>query len=75
MDNLRVADARQLGALFGESPDKVSERLIWLLATTLEVLGIPWARVRALEISDEDLYQVSPIVDLHGGKVFEPGSR
>ena len=41
LDNFRVADAGQLSALLGESPDEVSERLIQLLATTLEVPGVP----------------------------------
>ena len=64
----------QLGALFGEASDEVSERLTRLLATTLEVLGVPRAHVCALEIPDEDLYQVTPVVDLQGREVFEPGS-
>ena len=75
LDNFRVADAGQLGALLGEASDEVSERLIWLLATTLEVPGVPGAHVCALEIPDEDLYQVAPVVDLQGREVFEPGSR
>ena len=75
LDNLRVADAGQLGALFGEVADEVSERLVRLLATTLEVLGVPGAHVCAQEIPDEDLYQVAPVVDLQGREVFEPGSR
>ena len=55
--------------------DEVSERLVRPLAATLEVLGVPGACVGALEIPDEDLYQVAPVADLHRGKVFEPGSR
>ena len=75
MDNFRVANAGQLGALLGEASDEVSERLVWLLATTLEILGVPRAYVCALEIPDEDLDQVAPVVNLRGREVFEPGSR
>ena len=65
----------QLGALLGEASDEVSERLVRLLATTLEVPGVPGAHVCALEITDEDLYQVTLVVDLQGREVLEPGSR
>ena len=65
----------QLGALLGEASDEVSERLVQPLAATLKVPGVPGVRVGALKIPDEDLYQVAPVVDLHRGKVFEPGSR
>ena len=65
----------QLGALLGEASDEVSERLVRLLATTLEVLGVPGAHVCALEIPDEDLDQVAPVVNLRGREVFELGSR
>ena len=75
LDNFRVADAGQLGALLGEASDEVSERLVRLLATTLEVLGVPGAHVCALEITDEDLYLIAPVVDLKGREVLEPGSR
>ena len=75
LDDFRVADAGQLGALLGEASDEVSERLVQLLATTLEVLGVLGAHVCALEIPDEDLYQVAPVVDLQGREVFESGSR
>ena len=74
MDNFRVTDAGQLGALLGEELDEVSERLVRLLVTTLEVLGVLGAHVCALEIPDEDLYQVAPVVELQGSEVFEPGS-
>ena len=55
--------------------DEVLERLVRPLAAALEVPGVLGARVGALEIPDEDLYQVTPVVDLHRGKVFEPSSR
>ena len=75
MDDFRVTNAWQLGALLGKASDEVSERLAWLLATTLKVPGVPEAHVCALEIPDEDLYQVTPVVDLQGREVLEPGSH
>ena len=75
MDDFRVTNAWQLGALLGKASDKVSKRLVQPLATTLEVLGVPRAHVCALEIPDEDPNQVAPVVDLRGRKVLEPGSR
>ena len=61
--------------MLGETSDEVSKRLVRPLAATLEVLGVPGACVGALEIPDEDLYQVTPVVDLQEREVFEPGSR
>ena len=75
MDDLRIADAGQLGALLGEAPDEVSKRLVRLLAVALKILGVPRAYVRALEVLDEDPNQVAPVVDLRGRKVLELGSR
>ena len=75
MDNFRVPDAGQLGAFLEEAPDEISKRFVQLLAATFEVLGVPGAHIGALEIPDEDPHQVAPVVDLCGGKVFEPGSR
>ena len=61
--------------MLGEASDEVSERLVRPLATTLEVPGVPRVHVCALEISNEVLYQVTPVVDLRGREVFEPGSH
>ena len=75
LDDFRVTDVGQLGAFLGEAPDEISKRFVRLLAATFEVPGVPGAHVCALEIPDEDLYQVAPVVDLQGREVFEPGSR
>jgi hypothetical protein len=64
LDDLRVADAGQLDALFGEAPDEVLERLVWLLAVALRIPGVPRAHVCALKFLDEDPNQVTPVVDL-----------
>jgi len=54
-DDVGIRDVGELGALFGESPDEVSEGLIGLLPATPEVPGVPRAHVSALEVPDEDL--------------------
>jgi len=73
-DDVGVRDVGELGALLGESPDEVSEGLIRLLPAAPEVPGVPRAHVCSLEISDEDLDQVSPVVDHALREVLEPRS-
>jgi len=53
-NDVRVCDVEELGALFGESPDEISERFIRLLPAAPEILGISGAHVCALEVSSED---------------------
>ena len=67
-------DARELGALLGEALHVVTQGLAGLLATPLEVPGIPRAHVRALEVAHEDVDQVGPVVDLIHRQVLEPRS-
>ena len=74
LDDFRVTNAWQLGALLGKASDEVLERLAQLLATTFKVLGVSGVHICALEIPDEDPDQVAPVVDLRGREVFEPGS-
>jgi hypothetical protein len=50
------------------------EAFIRLLPTTLEVPGLPWVNVRALEVPPEDPDQVFLVVDLCRRKVLEPSS-
>ena len=69
-----VLDAGGLGALLGEAMDVVPQRLIGLLSTPSEIPGVPRAHVRALEVSHENLDQISPVVDLVGRKMFELGA-
>jgi len=73
-DDVRVCDVGELGALLGESPDEVSEGLIRLLPVAPKVLGFPRAHVCALEVPDEDLDQVGPVVDHALREVLEPRS-
>ena len=62
-DDVGVRDVGELGALFRESPDEVSEGLVGLLPAAPEVPGVPRAHICALEIPDEYPDQVSPVVD------------
>jgi len=55
LDDIGVGDVGELGALLGETPDEVSERLVRLLAAAPEVPGVPGAHVCALEVPGEDL--------------------
>ena len=50
-----VGDIGELIALLGEAPDIPMKGLTGLLATVLEVLWVPRAFVRALEVSHKDL--------------------
>jgi hypothetical protein len=45
-----------------------------LLAAASEILGVPWAHVRALEVAGEGLDQVVPVGDLPQRQVLQPGS-
>jgi len=73
-DNVGVGDVGELGALFGEPPDEVSEGLIRLLPAAPEVPGVPRAYVCALEVPDEDPDQVGPVVDHALREVLKPCS-
>jgi len=73
-DDVGVHDVGELGALVGESPDEVSERLIGLMAAAPEVPGVPRAHICALEVLDEDLDQVGPVVDHALREMLEPCS-
>ena len=71
-DDVGVRDVGELSALFGESPDEVSEGLIGLLPAAPEVPGVPRAHVRALEVPDKDPDQVGPVVDHALREVLKP---
>jgi hypothetical protein len=73
-DDIRVGDVGQLGALLGESPDVVPERLSQLLAAASEIPGVPRAHIRALEITGEGLNQVVPVGDLPRRQMLQQGS-
>ena len=73
-DDVGVRDVGELGALLGKTPNEVSERLIRLLPTTPEVLGVPRAHVCALEVLDKDPNHVGLAVDQTHRKMLEPRS-
>jgi hypothetical protein len=64
VDDIRVGDVGQLGALLRESPDVFPKRLSRLLPAASEVPGIPGAHVHPLEVAGEGLDQVIPVGDL-----------
>ena len=74
-DNFGVLDTRELGALFGETSDVVPQRLVGLLSTPSEVPRVLGTHIRALEVAQEGLDKVRPVVDLIGGKMLEPCAR
>ena len=70
-NDVGVRDVRELGALLGETPNEVSERLIRLLMVAPRVLGVSRAHVCALKIPNEDPDQVGPAVDQSLREVLE----
>jgi len=73
-DDIGVCDVGELGALLGETPDEVSEGLIGLLPAAPEVPGVLGAHVCALEVPNEDLDQVGPVVNHALREVLKPRS-
>jgi hypothetical protein len=73
-DDIRVGDVGQLGALLLKLSDVLSQGFPWLLAAASEILGVPRAHVRALEVSSESLDQVVPVGDLRRRQMLQPGS-
>jgi len=50
-----IGDVRELVALLGEAPNVRAEGFVGLLATVLEVPGVPRTFVHALEVPHKDL--------------------
>jgi hypothetical protein len=73
-EDVRVGDIGKLGALFRETPDIVTERLIRLLSATPEVPRVTWAHVSPLEVPFEHSHKVIPVVDLSRREVLQPRS-
>jgi hypothetical protein len=74
VDDIRISDVGQLGALLRESSDVVPKRLSRTLVAASEIPGVSRAHVRALEIADEGLDQVVPVGDLPRRQVLQPGA-
>jgi hypothetical protein len=73
-DEIRVGDVGQLGALLQKSPAVLPQGLPWLLAAASQILGVPRAHVRALEVSSEGFDQTVPVGDLRRRQMLQPGS-
>ena len=74
-DDVRVNDIREGVASLREPVDVIPQGLAGLLLTALEVLGVPRADVRPLEIPDEDPLEVRPVADAVVREEFEPCSN
>ena len=72
--NIDVGDVRQLIALPREALDVPMKGFSGLLSIVFEIPWVPRALVRALEVPYENLFQVHPILDSVGRKVFQPCS-
>jgi hypothetical protein len=75
MHNFRLSYAWELRAALGEALYEVPERLAGLLGARAQILGVPRAHVRSLEVPHEGADQIIPIVDLAGRQVLEPHPR
>jgi hypothetical protein len=73
--DLGLCDAREPRAALGEAPYEVPERLAGLLGAGAQVPGVPRVYVRALEVANERVDKVVPIVDLAGRQVLKPRPR
>jgi hypothetical protein len=74
LDDIRVGDVVQLGALLQKPPDVISQGFPRLLAAASEIPGVPRVHVRALEVSSEGFDQVVPVGDLRRRQMLQPGS-
>ena len=74
-DDIRVDDIREGVASFGEPVDVLLQGLAGLLLAALEVLGVPRADIRPLEVPNEDPLEVRPVVDAVVREEFEPCSN
>ena len=52
--------------------DVIPQGLAGLLLTALEVSGVSWADIRALEIPNQDPLEVRPVVDAVVREEFKP---
>jgi hypothetical protein len=73
-DDVGVGDVGKLSALFGETPDIVTEGLVRLLFIAPEVPRVVGVYIGPLEVPLEYLFQVVLVVDLSRREVLEPCS-
>jgi hypothetical protein len=65
-NDIGVSYIGQLGALPGEASNVLTKSLIRFLVAAPEILGITKANIGALEVTHENLHNVSPVVDASG---------
>lgn len=70
-----VGGVGEFVSLLGEPPNVIPEAFPILLGAPLKVPGALGALVGALEVLDEGLPEVDPVVDGAGWQMFEPGPR
>ena len=71
-NDIRICDAGELDVLLGEASNEVPKRFIGLLAVAPEVPGVAGAHICALEVPDEELDYVGPVMDQSSRKVLQP---
>jgi hypothetical protein len=69
-DDIGVGHIGQLGALSGEAPNVLTESFIRLLVVAPEIPRVTRAYISTLEVPLENLYEVGPVVDATGQKMF-----
>ena len=74
-DDVRVDDIRKGVAPLREPMDVVPLGLLGLLLAALQVLGVPWADIRPLEVPDKDPLEVRLVADAVVREEFEPCSN
>ena len=71
-DDVCVDDIREGVASFGEPMDVIPQGLAGFLLAALEVIGVPRADIRPLEVPNEDPLEVRQVVDAIVREEFKP---
>ena len=71
-NDVYVDDIREGVASLGEPMDVIPQGLAGLLLVALEVLGVPRADIRPLEVSNKDPLEVRSVVDAVVREEFKP---
>jgi hypothetical protein len=69
-NDVGVSYVGQLDALSGEASNVLIKSLIRFLVVAPKIPGITRANIDTLEVSHENLYKVSPVVDASGREMF-----
>jgi hypothetical protein len=74
VDHVSVGDVGELIVLLGQALDVLSKGLVSPLPVVVEVPRVLRPNVRALEVTDEDRAEVTPVADATGIELLEPSS-